>query len=450
MALQKQEAKGESTARDAFTSRTAFVIACVGSAIGVGNIWLFPYRLAEFGGAAFLIPFFIFVALLGLSGVIGEMAFGRMCKSGPIGAFGTAVKMRFGEQYERVGRAIGIIPMLGSLALAIGYSVVVGWLIKYLFGSFTGSILTGDVAAEFGSIAGNFGSLPWHLAALAITFVVMGFGISKGIERINKVMMPLFFVLFVILLVRVALLPNAGEGYKYLLVPEWEALANPKTWVYALGQAFFSLSLAGSGTLVYGSYLKKDVDVVNSAATVAIFDIISALLAALVVVPAVFAFNVDLSAGPALMFITLPTVFEQMPAGQLFAILFFMAVLCAALTSLVNLFETPIESLENRFHVSRSVAVSIVALVAAGVGIFIESADSIGTWMDVVSIFMIPLGALLAAIMFFWVCPKGTARKQAQIGRDKKIGSWFEPLTKYVFVGITAVVYVLGIFFGGI
>lgn len=447
--LEESEAQ-KSSLRDAFTSKTSFIIACVGSAIGVGNIWLFPYRLTEFGGAAFLIPFFLFVVLLGFSGVIGEMAFGRMAQAGPVGAFGYAFKLRFGQAKEKLGRALGAIPTISILALAIGYSVVVGWILKYLFASVTGEVLAGNPGDQFAAIAGNFGSLPWHFLALALTFIVMAFGVSKGIERINKLMMPLFFALFVILLVRVALLPNAFEGYKYLLIPEWSALADPRTWIYALGQAFFSLSLAGSGTIVYGSYLKRNVDVVHSAATVAFFDIVSALLAALVIVPAVFSFGVDLSAGPALIFMTLPTVFAEMPAGQIFAVLFFLAVVCAALTSLVNLFESPIEALENRFKISRVSASCIIALVAAGVGIFIESADAIGMWMDVVSIFLIPLGALMAAVIFFWVCPKGTARIQAQLGRAKKIGPWFEPVTKYVFVVITALVYCLGIFLGGI
>lgn len=438
-------------ARDGFSSRAAFIIACIGSAVGMGNIWLFPYRVAEFGGAAFLIPYFIFVALLGFSGVLGEMAFGRAMESGPVGAFAKACKMRGGRSGERIGRAVGFIPMLGSLALAIGYSVVVGWFLKYLASSVTGELAqVADTGAYFGALAVDFGSIGWHFVGLALAFAVMVFGISRGIERLNKIMMPLFFVLFVVLLVRVATLPGAGAGYEYLLVPHWEALGNPTTWVYALGQAFFSLSLAGSGTLVYGSYLKKDVDVVSSARTVAIFDTLAALLAAMVIIPAVFAFGFDVAAGPPLMFITLPAVFQQMPFGEVFSSVFFFAVLCAAVTSLVNLFETPIEALQHELKLSRPAAVGVVAAIAAFVGVFIESASSVGTWMDVISIFVIPLGALLAAIMFFWICPRGFARRQVELGHGKPIGRWFEILTKYVFVGITALVYVLGIFFGGI
>ena len=437
----------ENKSRDQFRTRMGFIVACVGSAVGMGNIWMFPYRAVKYGGAAFLIPYFIFVILLGFSGVIGEMAFGRVMKTGPTGAFDRAMAMRG----KRGGRLIGLIPVLGSLGIAIGYSVVVGWFLKYLFAAVSGSLgQVEDMGAYFSALSGNFGSVGWHLLGLALTFLIMLCGVSGGIEKMNKLMMPLFFVFFLILLFRVATLPGAAEGYRYLFIPRWELLGNVQTWVYALGQAFFSLSLAGSGTIVYGSYLKDDVDVVSCARNVAFFDTCAALLAGMVVIPAVFAFGLDVAAGPPLMFITLPAVFNQMPAGRLFSVIFFVAVLFAAVTSLMNLFETPIEALQDQLGLSRKAAVAVVAFCAAAVGIFIESADAVSVWMDAVSIYVIPLGALLAAIMFFWLCPKGFAREQVQKGREKKLGAWFEPVTRYLFVGLTFGVYVLGILFGGI
>lgn len=432
--------------RETFSSKFGFIVACIGSAVGMGNIWLFPYRVGQYGGAAFLIPYFIFVVVIGVAGVTGEMAFGRAMETGPIGAFRKATETRG----SKVGELIGLIPTIGSLALAIGYSVVVGWILRFLAGSITGSALQGESGEYFSEICGNFGSVGWHLLALAIVLILMIFGIANGIEKVNKVIMPLFFVLFLVLAVRVAFLSGALGGYVYLLKPNWNQLANPKTWVYALGQAFFSLSLAGSGTLVYGSYLKKEEDVVACAKNVAIFDSIAAMLAALVIIPAVFAFDLNPAAGPSLMFITMPQVFQMMPFGGIFMIVFFVAVLFAAVTSLINLFEAPIEALQNRFKFSRPVSVCIVMLISAAVGVLIENGDMVGKWMDVVSIYIVPLGALLAAIMFFWVCPKGFAREQVQMGMKKKLGAWFEPLTKYVFVGLTIVVYILGIFYGGI
>ena len=437
--------------REEFRTRLGFIVACIGSAVGMGNIWMFPYRTGKFGGAAFLIPYFIFVILLGFSGVIGEMAFGRSVKAGPLGAFASAMEMRFGEKSRKWGKLIGMVPVIGSLGIAIGYSVVVGWFLKYLSAALTGQLTKiEDMGSYFGSLAVSFGSIGWQMLGLGLTFLIMILGVTKGIEKMNKLMMPVFFIFFIILLVRVATLPGALDGYRYLLVPNWEQLGNIKTWVYALGQAFFSLSLAGSGTIVYGSYLKKDIDVVGCAKNVAFFDTCAALLAGMVVIPAVFAFQLDVASGPPLMFITLPAVFQQMPFGWLFAIIFFIAVLFAAITSLMNLFETPIEALQQQFRLSRGWAVGIIAVISAAVGIFIESGDAVGAWMDAVSIYIIPLGALLAGIMFFWVCPKGYARKQVELGASKPLGKWFEPVTKYVFVGITLIVYVLGIFFGGI
>ena len=389
--------------RDNFQSKVGFILACVGSAVGMANIWLFPYRVAQYGGAAFLIPYFIFVVLIGIVGVSGEMAFGRATQAGPLGAFKKAVELRGGS--GKLGELIGLIPTLGSLALAIGYSVVVGWIIRYMVGAFTGSTFIGDSGEYFGALCGDFGSWSWHMIALFVAFVMMVFGIANGIEKVNKVMMPLFFCLFLVLAVAVSFLDGSTEGYMYLLKPDWSQLANPKTWVYALGQSFFSLSLAGSGTLVYGSYLKKTEDVVSCARNVAIFDTISSILAALVVIPSVFAFGLDLNSGPGLMFITMPKVFQMMPLGRLIMIVFFVAVFFAGTTSLINLFEAPVEAIQNKFKVSRVVAVCIVAAIAVAVGLVIENGDTVSTWMDVVSIYIIPMGALLAAIMFFWVCP---------------------------------------------
>ncbi len=433
--------------RDNFNSKIGFILACIGSAVGMANIWLFPYRLGQFGGAAFLIPYFFFIILIGISGVIGEMSFGRAMQTGPLGAF----KKAFERRGKKNGELLGLVPVIGSLGIAIGYAVVVGWILRFTVGSITGAVIRAENSgAYFGQIAGPLGSVSWHMLGLAITFIIMMMGIAKGIEKVNKVMMPAFFILFLILAVRVLTLPGSMEGYKYLFVPKWNLLASPKTWVYALGQAFFSLSLAGSGTVVYGSYLKKSEDVISCAKNVAIYDTIAALLAAVVIIPAVFVFGLDLTAGPPLMFITMPNVFKMMPAGYLFSIVFFVAVLFAGVSSLMNLLETPVEAIQQRFKLSRGVSIAIVAAVSASVGLVLENGAALGTWMDIVSIYIIPLGALLAGIMFFWVCGKGFAREQAQTGREKKIGKWFEPMTKYVFCGATIIVYILGIIYGGI
>ena len=256
--------------RDSFRSRWGFILACIGSAVGMGNIWMFPTRVSLYGGGSFIIPYFIFVVLIGATGVIGEMSFGRATRSGPIDSFGAACDTK-GK--GKLGQAIGLIPTLGSLALAIGYTVVMGWILRYTVGTFTGMTLSpadvDGVGAAFGSMASAFGNNIWQIAALVITFVILMFGVGSGIEKANKVMMPLFFFLFLGLGIYIAFQPGAVDGYKYIFRVDPQALKDPMTWLYALGQAFFSLSVAGNGTLIYGSYLSDSEDIPKSARNVA-------------------------------------------------------------------------------------------------------------------------------------------------------------------------------------
>lgn len=417
----------------------------------MGNIWMFPARVSKYGGGTFLLPYFLFVIMIGLSGVIGEMAFGRAARSGPIGAFGQAMASR--GKGRRLGEAIGYIPVLGSLALAIGYSVIVGWILRYSVGSLTGTTLApGDVdgfALAFSSMAGSFGNNFWQTVGLVITFIIMVLGISGGIEKINKIIMPLFFLLFLGLAVYMAFQPSAADGYRYIFRIDLKGLADPMTWVFALGQAFFSLSLAGNGTLIYGSYLDDREDVTNAAWKVALFDTLAALLAALVIIPAMATAGSGLDeGGPGLIFIYLPNLFKSMPGSRVLVIVFFTAVLFAGISSLINLFEAPIAALQQQFKLSRRTSVSVITAAALAIGLCIQGIVS--GWMDFVSIYICPLGAGLAGIMFFWVFGSDYAKKEVEKGRLRPIGPWFSFMTSYLFCGLTAAVFVLGIVFGGI
>ena len=437
--------------RDGFNSKLGFVLACIGSAVGMGNIWLFPYRMATYGGS-FLLVYLIFDILIGLSGVIGEMSFGRAARSGPIGAFGTAMASR-GETKRRAGEIIGAIPMLGALMLAIGYSVVVGWIFKYTFGSFTGSVLApvepGEFGAAFGQMASAFGNNLWLIIALAVNFAIMNLGIAAGIGKANKVMIPLFYIMFIGLAIYVAFQPGAGAGYQWMFTIRPEAFKDPMMYVYALGQSFFSLSLAGNGTIIYGSYLSDKEDTVSSAVTVAVFDTCAAMLAALVIIPAMATTGAILSeSGPGLMFISLPYLFKSMPGGQIVMIVFFVAVLFAGLTSLVNLFEAPIAALQDHMHLSRLKSVAIVGLIGVVVSGCIQGIVS--PWMDFVSIYVCPLGAALAGIMFAWVWGRQAVEDAVSVGRKRRIGKWYYPLYKYLFCVLTAAVFILGAVNGGI
>ena len=428
-----------------FASSAGFILAAVGSAVGMGNIWLFPYRVGQYGGGAFLVPYFIFVALFSYVGLSGEFALGRLTGTGTAGSFDYVLRQRG----KKGGAIIGILPLLGVLGIAIGYSVVVGWVLKYAAGAITGSILSGDAQAYFSAMAVDFGSVPWHLLAVLLTAGVLLLGVKDGIEKISKFMMPAFFILFIIIAIRVAFLPGSGEGYRYLLTPDWSYLLNFETWVMAMGQAFFSLSINGAGMLIYGSYMKKSEDIVHHSVMTALLDTAAALLAGFAIIPAVFAFGIAPNSGPPLMFVTLPQVFQNMPMGQLFAILFFVSVFFAGITSLINMMEACGEALSSRLKLSRRLSVAVVAAVVFGVAVFLEALPNMGTWLDTVTIYIAPFGALLCAVFIYFILGMPAIKKELNQGRKKPLGRSFDILA-YIYVAVAAAVLVLGIVYGGI
>ena len=429
-----------------FSSKFTFVLAAVGSAVGMGNIWMFPYRVGQYGGAAFLLPYFLFVALFAYVGLSSEFAFGRLTSTGPVGSFDFAFK----EKGKKHGAIVGCIPMVGTVGIAIGYAVIVGWVFRYLLGSIDGSMFLVESDIFFSQISNSFGSIPFHLIAIVATMLIIGSGVLKGIEKISKFMMPTFFILFLIIAIRVAFLPGAIEGYKYLFIPKWEFLLNPMTWIMAMGQAFFSLSIAASGMIIYGSYLSKKEDVVKLSIVTAILDTSAALLASFVIIPAIFAFGMDPTAGPSLMFITMPKVFAQMPMGELFAIVFFTSVLFAGITSLVNMLEVASEACITQLNISRKKAVIIIGILTFGVGIFIENVDVLGLWMDLVTIYIVPFGALLGAVVIFYILPKNKLMCEINLNAAKTKGNLYYNTGKYIYVAITLIVLILGIILGGI
>ena len=436
--------------RESFNSRWGFILACIGSAVGMGNIWMFPTRVSLYGGGSFLIPYFIFVALIGFTGVIGEMSFGRGTRSGPIDAFGMACETKC---RRRLGETLGWIPVIGALAMAIGYTVVMGWIFRYMLGTFTGSTLAPanieSFGAKFGGMASAWGNNLWQLAALVICMFILMYGVGSGIEKANKVMMPIFFILFVILGIYVAFQPGAAAGYRYIFRVEPEILAKPSTWIFALGQAFFSLSVAGNGTLIYGSYLPDEENIPEAAGQVALFDTIAALLAALVIIPVMATTGAQLDqGGPGLMFIYLPALFKSMPGGHIIAMIFFVAVFFAGLSSLINLYEAPIATIQEKLGLNRKLSCGVIAGIGVIVSICIQGIVS--GWMDVLSIYICPLGAGLAGIMFFWVCGKKYVEEQVNLGREKKFTDKFLPICKYVYCPICILVLILGIALGGI
>lgn len=426
-----------------FKSTVGFVLACVGSAVGMGNIWMFPYRLGQYGGAAFLIPYLIFIALFGLVGLSAEFALGRMAKTGTLGAYAYCWKNKFGKY-------IGWLPLLGSLGIAIGYSVILGWVFRSIQGVLTNELLTNDIPAFFTNMTQSFSNVPCHFLVLFVTCLLLFTSATNAIEKANKVLMPAFFILFIILAIRVSLFNGAIEGYKFLFVPKWEYLLNKETWIMAMGQAFFSLSITGSGMIVYGAYLKDDVDIPKASMQTAIFDTIAAMLAALAIMPAVFSFGIDPVSGPSLMFLTLPEVFKQMPPGNFFALFFFISVAFAGITSLINMLEAVCESWQNRFHISRKKAVLLCGIITFIISVCIENGDIVGKWMDVVTIYIIPFAALLGAITIYYILGWNALKQELDKGRKKPVGPTFKFLGKYVYVFLALIILILGILYNGI
>lgn len=426
-----------------FKSTVGFVLACVGSAVGMGNIWMFPYHLGQYGGAAFLIPYLIFIALFGLVGLSAEFALGRMAKTGTLGAYAYCWKNKFGKY-------IGWLPLLGSLGIAIGYSVILGWVFRSIQGVLTSKLLTNDIPAFFTNMTQSFSNVPCHFLVLFVTCLLLFTSATNAIEKANKVLMPAFFILFIILAIRVSLFDGAIEGYKFLFVPKWEYLLNKETWIMAMGQAFFSLSITGSGMIVYGAYLKDDVDIPKASMQTAIFDTIAAMLAALAIMPAVFSFGIDPVSGPSLMFLTLPEVFKQMPLGNFFALFFFVSVAFAGITSLINMLEAVCESWQNRFHISRKKAVLLCGIITFIISVCIENGDIVGKWMDVVTIYIIPFAALLGAITIYYILGWNALKRELDKGRKKPVGPTFKFLGKYVYVFLAIIILILGILYNGI
>ena len=426
-----------------FKSTIGFVLACVGSAVGMGNIWMFPYRLGQYGGAAFLIPYLIFIALFGFVGLSAEFALGRMAKTGTLGAYAYCWKNKFGKY-------IGWLPLLGSLGIAIGYSVILGWVFRSIQGVVTNELLTNDIPAFFTNMTQSFSNVPCHFLVLFVTCLLLFTSATNAIEKVNKVLMPAFFILFIILAIRVSLFDGAFEGYKFLFVPKWEYLLNKETWIMAMGQAFFSLSITGSGMIVYGAYLKDDVDIPKASMQTAVFDTIAAMLAALAIMPAVFSFGIDPVSGPSLMFLTLPEVFKQMPLGNFFALFFFISVAFAGITSLINMLEAVCESWQNRFHISRKKAVLLCGIITFIISVCIENGDIVGKWMDVVTIYIIPFAALLGAITIYYVLGWNRLKQELDKGRKKPVGPTFKFLGKYVYVFLAIIILILGILYNGI
>lgn len=419
-----------------FSSRLGYVLAVAGSAVGLGNIWRFPYLAAKYGGGIFLLVYLILTVSFGYVLIVSETALGRMTQKSPIGAFKS-----FGQGiwYKIGGWINAIIPIL----IVPYYSVIGGWVIKYFVEYIKGNVSVLAQDNYFNNfISDSFNVEFWFIIFALFAFITILGGVKNGIERSSKIMMPILVVLAIMVVIYSVTRPGAIEGVKYFLIPNFEDFSI-MTIVAAMGQMFYSLSIAMGILYTYGSYLEKDVDIEKSTKQVELFDTAIAILAGLMVIPAVFAFSTEaaesLQAGPSLMFITLPKVFASMGAGTIAGILFFLLVFFAALTSAISLLETSVSSLSQQFHISRNTAIVIMAFVMLAFGT--TSCLGYGVW-DFISIFgmafldfydfltnsiMMPIAALATCILIIKVVGF------QKIIDEVKISSPFKREKMYVF-----------------
>jgi NSS family neurotransmitter:Na+ symporter len=459
--------------REVWGSRVGFILAAAGSAIGLGNIWRFTYVMGNNGGAAFILIYLVCVALIGIPLFLAELTVGRKTQLNPVGAFRV---LRPGSAWPLVG-AMGVLA--GFLILSY-YAVVAGWVLAYAvespLGTISGLSTPAEAQAHFGALTGSaLKSLGYHGLFMLLTILIVVRGIKGGIERASKIMMPAFFLLLLVLIARGLLLPGSGAGVEFLLRPDLSKIS-PSVFLEALGQAFFTLSLGMGAMITYGSYLSRESNLPRSSVEVAGMDTLVAVAAGFAIFPALFAFGMQPEQGPGLIFVTLPVVFHQMPAGAVFATIFFALVLVAALTSAISLLEVCATYFIDERGWSRSRAAWVLGGITFVLGIPAALAKgpwadwsvasllgatsgegllgSIGTlqlnWFDLVgtitSNYMLPLGGLLTALFVGWVWDRREVGREVRAGRRSfKLAQTWINLLRFVAPLVIAEVLLLGL-----
>ncbi|MCL2681977.1 MAG: sodium-dependent transporter [Bacteroidales bacterium] len=397
--------------RDGFSSRFGVFAAVIGSAVGLGNIWRFPYMAGENGGAAFLIIYFAFVLIIGIPAMLSEFIIGRRGQSNSYGSFKKLAP-------KKPWYLVGLMGILAAFVILTFYSTITGWTLEYVvlavkdvFSSTTAVQDPKQVFEHFHTQAAR--PLIWQLTTMFLAAVVIMFGVRKGIESSAKVLMPLLFVFLVILAVKALTLPGSAEGLKFLFKPDFSKI-NSDVLLAALGQSVFSLSVGMGALITYGSYIKKDVNMSRTAFSVSITDCIMAILAGMAIFPAVYSFGMYPDQGPGLVFVVLPAIFQQMTGGVYFALLFFVLVAIAGITSIISLLEVIVAYLVEEFKLKRVLATTVATTLACALGAF--TTLSFGPLKHVQifnkSIFdnsdffasniLLPLGALFVVVFLGW------------------------------------------------
>jgi NSS family neurotransmitter:Na+ symporter len=440
--------------RSSFTGKIGFVLAAAGSAVGLGNIWRFPYLAAEYGGGMFLLTYIILSLTFGFTLMVAEIAIGRKTGLSPIGAF-----QKLSKKFTFVGYLASIVPLL----ILPYYSVIGGWVAKYLFTYVTGAGTQAAGASFFGGFVSSAGEpIGWFLLFIGITALIVLFGVEKGIEKVSKILMPVLVILSVFIAIYVCFMPGALEGVKYYLIPNF-ANFSMKTVVAATGQLFYSMSLAMGIMITYGSYMKKDVSIEASAHQIELFDTGIAFLAGLMIIPAMFVGNPnpDLSQnGVGLMFKALPKVFESMWGGHFIGGVFFVLVLLAALTSSISLMETVVSVVQDKLKWNRKLTCLVVFIASVAIGL--PSAFGFSIWssftvlgMDILTAFdyltnsvLMPVIALLTAILIGYIVKPKTVIEEVEVSGKFRLKWLFNAMIKYVVPVCLVVILIFGVLGG--
>ncbi|MBM4171386.1 MAG: sodium-dependent transporter [Ignavibacteria bacterium] len=414
--------------REQWGSKAGFILAATGSAVGLGNIWRFPYLAGENGGAAFIFVYIFCVVLIGIPVLIAEILIGRTTQKNPVGSFRTLHKSKF-------WRGIGGMGVVAGFVILSFYAVVAGWTLGYIFEAVTGNLLNYDIAEEASSHFVELTASPfWNVGLLALvmilTMAIVYFGVQKGIERGSKIMMPLLFVLLIGLMFYGLTMEGSAQGLTYLFNPDWSKI-NTNVILAGLGQAFFSMSLGMGAMLTYGSYMSRKENVPTSAVWIAVLDTSVALIAGICIFSVVFATGQNPDVGPSLIFRTLPVVFTKMPGGYLFAILFFVALSLAAITSTVSLLEVTTAYFVDEKKWPRKKAVLIIGTITLLLGVPSALSFSPNTSVDVFgftffgitefisSNLMLPIGGFFIAIFVGWIWGFDKVTEYVKEGSEK-------------------------------
>ncbi len=442
----------ETKQRENWGSRIGFLMAAAGSAVGLGNIWRFPYMTGENGGGAFIIIYLFFVLVVGLSVMVAEFAVGRRTQQSAVGAY---------KSISNKWTFAGVLGVLSGFFIMGFYPVVGGWAIAYIFKSFSGLLAAPEA---IGDVFGGFITSPtqpiiWFLIFLAMNTLIVAKGIAGGIEKAGKILMPTLFVLLILIAMRSMTLPGAGAGLEFLFKPDFSKVTGA-TFLAALGQAFFSLSLGMGCMITYGSYLNKSENLHSNALMVTLMDTGVALLAGLAIFPALFAFGMEPAAGPGLVFVVVPQIFAAMGGlGTVFSAIFFIALTVAALTSSVSLMEVVVAYMIDSRGMERKPAVYLTSAIMVVTGLL--SSLSLGVMSGVTFLgvgafdffdiltdkIFLAIGGMILAIFCGWVLKKEDLEDELTNGGTIKFGLfnvWYA-LIKYVIPVAVAVVAVSGI-----